>query len=51
MRFRKSWFSFHSLPISTVAIRALVPGELVKIHFRQGQDVRKGDLLDRKSVV
>src|SRR5512140_3882343 len=30
---------------STVAIRALVSGELVKIHFRQGQDVRKGDLL------
>jgi multidrug efflux system membrane fusion protein len=30
---------------ATVAIRALVPGELVKIHFRQGQDVKKGDLL------
>jgi membrane fusion protein, multidrug efflux system len=30
---------------STVAIRALVAGELVKIHFKQGQDVRKGDLL------
>ncbi|MGZ6971259.1 MAG: efflux RND transporter periplasmic adaptor subunit [Thermoanaerobaculia bacterium] len=30
---------------STVAIRALVAGELVKIHFRQGQEVRKGDLL------
>lgn len=30
---------------ATVAIRALVSGELVKIHFRQGQDVRKGDLL------
>jgi multidrug efflux system membrane fusion protein len=30
---------------STVAIRALVSGELVKIAFRQGQEVRKGDLL------
>lgn len=31
--------------LSTVAIRALVAGELLKIHFKQGQDVRKGDLL------
>jgi multidrug efflux system membrane fusion protein len=30
---------------STVAIRALVAGELVKIHFRQGQEVKKGDFL------
>lgn len=30
---------------ATVAIRALVSGELVKIHFKQGQEVRKGDLL------
>jgi len=30
---------------STVAIRALVSGELGKIHFKQGQDVQKGDLL------
>lgn len=30
---------------ATVAIRALVSGELVKIHFKQGQDVAKGDLL------
>ncbi len=30
---------------STVAIRALVSGELGKINFRQGQDVTKGDLL------
>ncbi len=30
---------------STVVIRALVSGELVKIHFKQGQEVRKGDLL------
>ena len=30
---------------STVAIRALVAGELQKIHFKQGQEVRKGDLL------
>ena len=30
---------------ATVAIRALVSGELVKIHFKQGQEVNKGDLL------
>jgi len=30
---------------STVAIRALVSGELGKIHFKQGQDVQKGDPL------
>ena len=30
---------------STVVIRALVAGELQKIHFKQGQEVRKGDLL------
>ncbi len=30
---------------STVVIRALVAGELQKIHFRQGQEVHKGDLL------
>jgi multidrug efflux system membrane fusion protein len=30
---------------STVAIRALVAGELTKIHFKQGQEVKKGDLL------
>lgn len=30
---------------STVSVRALVSGELTKIHFRQGQEVAKGDLL------
>jgi multidrug efflux system membrane fusion protein len=30
---------------STVVIRALVAGELQKIHFKQGQEVQKGDLL------
>jgi multidrug efflux system membrane fusion protein len=30
---------------STVAIRALVAGELQQIHFKQGQEVKKGDLL------
>ncbi|HEY3349767.1 MAG TPA: efflux RND transporter periplasmic adaptor subunit [Thermoanaerobaculia bacterium] len=30
---------------ATVAIRALASGELVKIHFKQGQEVKKGDLL------
>jgi len=30
---------------STVAIKALVSGELTAVHFREGQDVHKGDLL------
>lgn len=30
---------------STVAIKAQVNGELKRVHFREGQDVNKGDLL------
>src|SRR5919201_438959 len=30
---------------STVAVRALAGGELLRVHFKEGQDVRKGDLL------
>src|ERR1019366_1240144 len=30
---------------STVAIRALVAGGVQQIHFKQGQEVKKGDLL------
>jgi multidrug efflux system membrane fusion protein len=30
---------------STVAIRAQVGGQLVRVHFREGRDVRKGDPL------
>lgn len=30
---------------STVSIKAQVSGELTAVHFREGQDVRKGDLL------
>ena len=30
---------------ATVAIKARVTGELQKVHFREGQDVTKGDLL------
>lgn len=30
---------------STVTVRALVSGELLKVHFEQGQDVRKGQVL------
>lgn len=32
-------------PITSVAVRALVGGELTGVHFREGQDVKKGDLL------
>jgi multidrug efflux system membrane fusion protein len=32
-------------PYTTVAVRAQVQGELTGVHFREGQDVRKGDLL------
>lgn len=31
--------------LSTVAVRAQVGGELLRVHFKEGQDVRKGDLL------
>ncbi len=30
---------------STVSIKPLVSGELMAVHFREGQDVRKGELL------
>jgi membrane fusion protein, multidrug efflux system len=33
------------MALNTVSIRAQVTGQIVSIDFRQGQDVRKGDLL------
>ena len=33
------------IPYNTVAVRALVNGEILQVHFREGQDVHKGDLL------
>lgn len=30
---------------STVSVKALIAGELTAVHFKEGQDVRKGDLL------
>lgn len=32
-------------PIQRVEVRAQVGGELLRVHFREGQDVRRGDLL------
>lgn len=32
-------------PYTTVAIKAQVNGQIARVHFREGQDVRKGDLL------
>ncbi len=33
------------VPINAIAVRALVAGEILQVHFREGQDVKKGDLL------
>jgi membrane fusion protein, multidrug efflux system len=35
----------HVDPYSTVSVKARVAGEVTKVGFREGQDVRKGDLL------
>jgi multidrug efflux system membrane fusion protein len=32
-------------PFTAVAVKALVSGEILQVHFREGQNVRKGDLL------
>lgn len=35
----------HVEPLSSVALKARVGGEVIKVGFKEGQDVRKGDLL------
>jgi multidrug efflux system membrane fusion protein len=35
----------HVIPISTVTIHSQIGGFISKIHFQEGQDVKKGDLL------
>ena len=35
---------------NTVAIRAQVTGQIVSVDFRQGQEVRKGDVLAPRSI-
>ena len=32
-------------PYNTVSIKAQINGQIYRVHFREGQDVRKGDLL------
>ena len=32
-------------PFTAVAVKALVSGEILQVHFREGQSVRRGDLL------
>lgn len=32
-------------PINTIAVKAQIGGELMKVHFKEGQDLHKGDLL------
>src|SRR5215470_7850069 len=32
-------------PYSTVSVKSMINGQIVKVNFKEGQDVRKGDLL------
>ncbi|MBZ5762187.1 MULTISPECIES: efflux RND transporter periplasmic adaptor subunit [unclassified Rhizobium] len=34
-------------PLNTVTVRPQVSGELVEIHFEEGQDIKKGDVIAR----
>src|SRR5260370_27383952 len=32
-------------PYSTVSVKSMINGQIIKVNFKEGQDVRKGDLL------
>jgi membrane fusion protein, multidrug efflux system len=35
----------NAVPYSAIAVKSKVAGEIIQVHFKEGQDVKKGDLL------